>query len=254
VDLPGGLQNFALSVALILLAIAVGPGQARADQIRCLDSRENHPVYYIDPSQVSLPRVLAPPPAPGSDASEKDVRGVLKAQKNLTPEHIQSAKDDACESVFRFQDVMGPGFNPERLPFVDAFFERVFFDSDREIRIAKDYFKREHPFVADTRVKTIVEESPNFSYPSGHSTFAYSAAIILADMVPEKAEAIFARADTYAGNRAVAGAHYPADILAGRIAAAVIANAFFHNRRFMTDYARARRQIRRALGLIPASN
>jgi acid phosphatase (class A) len=232
----------------VLLAVAAGRSQARAAEVGCLDSREQRPVYYIDPSQISLARVLAPPPVLGTKASLKDVHGVLKAQEKATPEHIEIAKEDVCESVFRFQDVMGPGFTPDKLPFANGFFERVFFDSDRQIRIAKDYFKRERPFVADPRVKLIVEQSPNFSYPSGHSTFAYTAAIILADMVPEKAAAIFKRADAYADNRAVVGVHYPADILAGRISAAVIDNAFFHSERFLTDYDRARLEIRQALG------
>jgi acid phosphatase (class A) len=249
-----GQRDFTLCLALILLAVATGSRQARADQIHCLDSREQRPVYYNDSSQVSLVRVLAPPPVLGTEASQKDVRGVLKAQRNLTPQQIQSAKDDVCESVFRFQDVMGAGFSPDRVPFANGFFERVFFDSDREIRIAKDHFRRERPFVADPRVKQIVEQSPSFSYPSGHSTFAYTAAIILADMVPEKAVAIFERADAYADNRAVVGVHYPADILAGRISAAVIDNAFFHNPRFLTDYERARLEVRQALGLKPDSN
>ncbi len=46
------------------------------------------------------------------------------------------------------------------------------------------------------------------SYPSGHATSAYATAILLAAMVPEKATAIFERADRYAENRVIAGVHY----------------------------------------------
>lgn len=236
-------------VVLSLMLAGFCARSAAADQIRCLDHSEKRPVYYNSPSQVSLIRVLAPPPAPGTEASQKDARGVVKAQAKSTPEELQNAKDDVCESVFRFEDVMGPGFTPDKLPFADGFFERVFFDSDREIRIAKDYFKRERPYMTDPRVRLMVEQSSSYSYPSGHSTFAYTVGIILADMVPEKAVQIFERADTYAGNRAVVGVHYPGDILAGRISAAVIDNAFFHNDRFLADYVRARAEVREALGL-----
>ncbi len=244
--------RFSTLGAIVVLSLAMAGLCARsasADQAHCLDYKEQRPVYYISPSQVSLVRVLAPPPVLGSEASQKDVKGVLKAQKNLTPQEIQDAKDDVCESVFRFAEVMGPGFTPEKLPFANGFFERIFYDADREVRIAKVYFERERPFVADPRVKLIVEQSPNYSYPSGHSTFAYTVAIILADMVPEKASPIYERADNYAANRAVVGAHYPGDILAGRIAAAVIDNEFFHNDRFVADYWRARAEVRQALGL-----
>jgi acid phosphatase (class A) len=237
------------SLILFLVVAAFCAPSAKADEIRCLDDKENRPVYYNNPSQVSLVRVLAPPPVLGSEASHKDVKGVLKAQKDLTPNKIQNAKNDVCESVFQFADVMGPGFTAEKLPFADGFFERVFYDANREVRIAKEYFERERPFVADPRVKLIVQPSASYSYPSGHSTFAYTVAIILADMVPERSVPIFQRADSYAANRAVVGAHYPADILAGRISGAVIDNAFFHNDRFLADYSRARAEIREALGL-----
>lgn len=251
---PVRYQKLAWRGALISLAIAATSLPARADQIHCLDSREQRPIYYNAPSQVSLVRVLAPPPVPGSEASQKDVHGVLKAQQHLTPQRVQSVQNDACESVFRFADVMGPNFTPDKLPFANGFFERVFFDSDREVRIAKEHFQRERPFVDDPRVKRLLEQSPNYSYPSGHSTFAYTVAILLADMVPEKAVAIFDRANVYADNRFVAGVHFPGDVLAGRISAAVIDNAFFHNPRFLTDYERARLEVRQALGFSTQSN
>jgi acid phosphatase (class A) len=87
------------------------------------------------------------------------------------------------------------------------------------------------------------------SYPSGHATFAYVDAIILADMLPEKAAAIFARADAYAHNRVIEGVHYPSDLEAGRISGSVIDNVFLHNERFIADYEKARVEVRHALGL-----
>jgi acid phosphatase (class A) len=125
----------------------------------------------------------------------------------------------------------------------------VFFDEDRDVRVAKDYFKRERPFAADNRVQLFVDQSPNYSYPSAHSTFAYTVAIILADMVPEKTAAIFDRADSHASHRSDVGVHFPGDILAGRISGAVIVNQFFDNGRFQSEYARARAEVRHALGL-----
>jgi membrane-associated phospholipid phosphatase len=47
------------------------------------------------------------------------------------------------------------------------------------------------------------------SAQSGHAAFAYVTAILLADMVPEKALAIFDRAAIIAHSRVVAGVHYP---------------------------------------------
>ena len=76
------------------------------------------------------------------------------------------------------------------------------------------------------------------SYPSGHTTFAYVMAILLANMVPEKSVAIFDRAASYGYNRVVVGAHFPTDVEAGRIAGTVIDSVFLHEPRFLTDSAR----------------
>jgi acid phosphatase (class A) len=58
----------------------------------------------------------------------------------------------------------------------------------------------------------------------------------------------------------IAGVHYPTDIEAGRISAAVIDNAFLHDSHFKSDFDSARTEIRRVLKLdaapplLPASN
>jgi acid phosphatase (class A) len=87
------------------------------------------------------------------------------------------------------------------------------------------------------------------SYPSGSATFGYVAAILLADMVPEKAAAIFAHAEALGRNRVIAGVHYPTDIEAGRISGSVIDNVLLHDRAFMADFDKARAEVRRAIGL-----
>jgi acid phosphatase (class A) len=205
--------------------------------------------YYLDPSRVDLVHVLAPPPAPDSPAGKADLQAVLEAQRARTPAEVADAQADVQLSVFRFADVMGPSFTPAKLPFTAAFFDRISSDDLQATRTAKTYFNRPRPFAADPEVKPIVHEPANASYPSGHAAFAYVDAIILADMVPEKAAAIFDRAALFAHHRVVAGVHYPSDIEAGRIAGAVTGNVLLHDPKFMADFATARTELRHALGL-----
>jgi membrane-associated phospholipid phosphatase len=54
------------------------------------------------------------------------------------------------------------------------------------------------------------------SYPSGHTTYAYTEALLLAEMLPERFPQEIARAAEYANNRIVLGAHYAMDVLGGR--------------------------------------
>jgi membrane-associated phospholipid phosphatase len=57
-------------------------------------------------------------------------------------------------------------------------------------------------------------DSPSF--PSGHSTYAYTEALVLALLVPERYPQLVARAAEYSNSRIIVGAHYAMDVLAGR--------------------------------------
>lgn len=209
--------------------------------------------YYLNPAQVDATEILAPPPL-DSPAGKADLQAVLDAQRDRTPAEVAAVKADAQLSVFRFADVMGPGFTAANLPFATGFFGRTIYDDENAIGAAKKHFKRPRPFVIDRDVKPVVDGAPYESYPSGHATFAYATAILLAAMVPEKAAAIFHRADGFAENRVIGGVHYPSDLEAGNICAAVIDNVMLHNPRFESDFARATVEVRHALGLPPQAH
>ena len=238
------LRKFALLFILLLvevLAVAIRPAWAVQD-------------YYLDPSQVDLIHILAPPPSADSEEGKTDLQAVLMMQHTPTEAQIKEAAADTEESVLRFADVMGPGFMPEELPFAIVFFGRVSSDSEKVVSIAKAYFNRPRPFVMDHRVKPVVGRPLGPGYPGGHATFAYVNAILLAYMVPEKAVAIFSRAGRFARNRVIGGVHYPTDTEAGRISASVIDNVLLHEPRFLADFARARAEVRHAIGLHQEGN
>jgi len=205
--------------------------------------------YYIAPSQVSLSEILSPTPAPDSEAQKKDVQAVLNAEQSRTEEQVKSAQADAEVSAFRFADVLGPSFDLESLPYTTKFFERVTSDEMQIIKAAKEHFNRPRPFMVSQDIHPIIKQPSNASYPSGHTTFAYLVAIILANMVPEKSAALFERAAVYSHNRVIAGVHFPTDVEAGRIAGSVIANTLLHEERFTSDLVQAKAEARRVLNL-----
>jgi hypothetical protein len=57
-------------------------------------------------------------------------------------------------------------------------------------------------------------DSPSF--PSGHTTYGYMGALVLAEMVPERFPQMIARAAEYGNDRILMGAHYAMDVLGGR--------------------------------------
>lgn len=206
---------------------------------------------------VELPNLLPPPPAAGSAAARQDLDAVLAMQRARTAADAAAAKADTERSVFRLADALGPGLQAQRLPRTAAFFQRVLLLDKAEVKQAKDYWRRPRPAAASAQVHPLAAEKPgDWSYPSGHSTFGYSTAVLLASMLPEQRAAIFARADLYARHRIVMGAHYPSDVEAGRLAGTLIAAEIMQASDWKTDYDAARAELRQALQLpaaIPAN-
>jgi len=201
-------------------------------------------------AKVELPNLLPPPPAAGSAAAQHDLQVVLATQQSRTQADMDAAKADTERSVFRFADALGAGLQPKALPKTSAFFDRVLkFDKD-EVKDAKDFWKRARPAAVSSEVHPLAKEKANdWSYPSGHATFGYSTAVLLANMLPEKRAAIFARADVYAEHRIVMGAHFPSDVEAGHLAGTVIAAEIMEDPNWRQDYEAARLELRHALGL-----
>lgn len=54
------------------------------------------------------------------------------------------------------------------------------------------------------------------SYPSGHTTYGYTGAVLLAVLVPERYAQMIARGAEYGNDRIIMGSHYVMDVLGGR--------------------------------------
>ncbi|GLQ45638.1 acid phosphatase [Dyella lipolytica] len=202
------------------------------------------------PAIVELSNLLPPPPAAGSIAAQHDLQIVLSTQRTRTAADMLAAKADTERSVFRFADVLGSALQPTDLPKTAAFFARTAEFDKEAVKEAKSYWLRPRPAVVSTQVHPLAKEKANdWSYPSGHATFGYTTAVLLANMVPEKRSAIFARADLYAQHRIVMGAHFPSDVEAGHLAGTVIAADIMQDPSWKQDYEAARLELRHALGL-----
>lgn len=204
---------------------------------------------HVNPDTVDLTVLLAPPPAAGSAAAQADLDAVLAAQATRTPAEEKAAREDASVSVFRFADVLGPGFNAERLPKTEAVFKAAGKVSTRIGFRAKQYWDRPRPFHASKEVKPAIRLAWGGSYPSGHSMYGCLSAVLLGTIVPERRTELLARGDEYAQNRVVGGVHYPTDIAAGCTAGKIVAAVLLQDPEFQAGLAVARDETRAALGL-----
>ena len=55
------------------------------------------------------------------------------------------------------------------------------------------------------------------SYPSGHASLGWAWGLILAEMAPERANALVARGQAFGQSRVICGVHWQSDVTQGRI-------------------------------------
>lgn len=216
------------AVALLMLVLAfAGPVAAQSSR---------H-YYYLRPGAIDLTVLLPPPPDVASAQARSDEAQVAAAVAGRGSRQLLVAEDESARTVFFFAPSVGTGFTPERLPTTTAFFSRIGSDVKELVDEAKTYWQRPRPDGA---------EKPRGSYPSGHAAFAAASAIVLAQLLPDKRDAIFTQARTFAENRILLGLHYPSDIASGWTAGTLAVYVMMHDRAFQRDFAAAKTELRRA--------
>ena len=86
-------------------------------------------------------------------------------------------------------------------------------------------------------------KKPMGSYPSGHSILGFSVGWMLAQLQPEKAQAILARASDYALSREICGVHFRSDTAASQVLGTYIASAIFADPRIAPRIAAAKAEL-----------
>jgi len=204
---------------------------------------------FLPDTAVDLVRFLAPPPPIGSASNRAELDELLRLQATRTPAEVAYAQADQKISVFRFADSLDPiRFDERNLPVTARFFEKTLATANGIYGIAKKSFARPRPFVSDTAIHPVLSMPTSASYPSGHSLSGNLIAILLADIVPEKKSQIFERGWVFAQHRAIGGMHYPSDLQAGRIAAALVAQRLYQDPEFRKELDSSRAEIRKVLG------
>jgi len=228
------------TAAAATAATQVAAPSATPDTARCVDA-----------SSLVLRRILAPPPRTGSARVRAELDELLRIQAHRTSSEAALARRDAVRSIYRFADALAgaPGLETARLPRTLALLRHIGIDETAVLTPAKRDFARPRPFALEPRLAPIVTRPRSGSYPSGHALWAYTTALVLADMVPERRGQLLARANQYARNRTVAGVHYPSDVEAGKLAGTALAAMLFDCPAFEREEAGARQELRGALRL-----
>jgi acid phosphatase (class A) len=246
----------ALAMALLLRTVPCGQMAVASAKTPTSDGSSQKTSSYIDPISVDFTLILSSPPAKDSSVTAAELTELHHVESVRSPaEIVQAQTDEKNEDIFLFRSVLGENFRAGSLPLTAALSGRIRKDESSVSFPLKTDFHRSRPYQIDSTLHPVcaVTREPT-SYPSGHALSGYLLALTLVQILPEKREQIFKRADEYAHNRVVCGVHYPSDLEAGRRLAYAIFGALAASPHFQQDLSVARDETRRQLGFPPTGD
>lgn len=90
--------------------------------------------------------------------------------------------------------------------------------------VLKDLFGRPRPYMVSSEIVTLIKQLSSYSFPSGHTSASFSAALVMFRMMPKKVGIpALILAAMIGFSRMYVGVHYPTDVLGG-IAVGIIAS------------------------------
>jgi acid phosphatase (class A) len=230
---------------------------APTDPAGLSQGRPGYVIGYLAPEQLPDTLALLPaPPAGGSAAlaADEDAYRVTRRLRD-TPRWALAAKDADLtfpHAAATFSCALDLPISQEATPHLNMLLRRVRADASRANDKPKDAYKRRRPYVAhgDTSC-TPKEKHKDDSYPSGHASIGWAWALTLAEIAPERANAVLARGYAFGQSRLVCGVHWQSDIDAGRVVGASTVSRLHADPVYRAQMAGARKEIQaaRAAGL-----
>jgi acid phosphatase (class A) len=199
-------------------------------------------LHYLAGGRPDAIALLAPPPLPDSAEQAADLAEVKAVFRAASSNDIAAAYSEKKFSIFNFTPAIGDFFQAGRFPKTEAFFEQVQTDAETVTDAAKDFYKRPRPYVVDPSLANGKLEK-SYSYPSGHSTESMVLALVLAELFPDRHDAIIAEARSIGWHRVEIARHYLTDIYAGRTLAQAIVREMKASPDFQKDFAAAKAEL-----------
>lgn len=187
--------------------------------------------------------LLMPPPEPDSDEQAADLASARAVFRARTPAEEARAVKQASLSFYNFAPAIGPSFVPGRYPQLEKLFLTVRTNITEAIDIPKDHWQRQRPYELDETLQFgRPERCP--SYPSGHAARGVVQSFLLAELFPDKREAILAIGREIGWDRVLIGKHFPTDIAAGRVLGKAIVRELMANPTFQRDWAAVKAEVK----------
>lgn len=243
------MSKFTLSVCLSLLLT----GNAFAAASLGNDATTKPDLYYLKNDQVvDGVALLPPPPVIGSLIFLND-QAMYEQGRLLrnTPRGKQAAEDANLSHggiAKAFSDAFGHPITEQETPQIYKLITNMSEDAgDLATRSAKEKYMRIRPYVfyGVPTCNTTDENklSTNGSYPSGHTSAGWATALVLAEINPQRQDAILKRGFELGQSRVICGYHWQSDVAAGRIVGAAVVATLHTSPAFTAQLAKAKQEF-----------
>ena len=245
------LIQVAMAGLILVLSLADTPPAANPANLSASDPRKLPPSYLPREALPDSLALLPPPPAAGSAGMRRDEEA-RKAAARLkgTPRYQLASKDAVIgfpELPDDFACATGFAITKEGTPRLYGLLGKMLIDVGLSTYRAKDHYKRTRPFVAHNETTCYPKDEQllrqDGSYPSGHSAIGWGFALVLAELDPERADAILQRGREFGQSRLICDAHWQSDIDAGRVIGAATVARLHADAAFRADLDAARAEI-----------
>lgn len=234
------MKKFLIAAFAFLAFASVGAAQTATPT-------QNRPIVNAPPP-IDAPALIGPAPLAGSP---RDAADRLSMRAAVSPERLAQANaDNPWTPWVAMHPVFGDSFTEQHLPRTARVFQDVLRGLSPAIGAAKNANSRPRPLIADPSVLRCAPLDPavaaQSSFPSGHGAGGWAWALVMAELVPSRADAILQRGRDFGDSRVICGYHYPTDIEVGRTIAAAVIARLHGDASFRRDLDAARAELARA--------
>jgi len=245
-------KNLLRMVAAMLMLCCAADVQAAGDEV-------NGHAYFTKAELPDMTKIL--PPFPEFESARfvadqsQHLWGKLMRQDEARAAQAQSdAVYSMQTAIDAYSPLIGLEITKDDTPAIYTILQDVCASCDSIYSGAKAKFNRQRPYAYYDEGTLIPEKEEKHryegSYPSGHTVFFWTSALLLSDISQsnEAMEALLARGYEFGQSRVIAGYHWQSDVDAGRMAGSVLYQLIRSHERFIEQLAKARAEFKEKTG------
>lgn len=194
--------------------------------------------------------------------ANRDTVASINLNASQNSRHQALADAEGINHLYFLSDAMGPRLGKA---FITAYDKgelskaaALIKASEVSTSAAKKHFNYTRPFLIDGNTihlvpdDVVVKDNTPYtasggSFPSGHTNTGYTDALLMAQMIPERYNALVERGARYGYSRVVLGVHYPLDVMGSRMVSERNVAHYLNDPQYRKLFNEAREQLRTAL-------